>query len=500
MTDGAEIRVRFAPSPTGYWHPGNARTALFAWLYARHTGGTFVLRIEDTDQERNTPDALRYLMEGMRWLGMDWDEGPEAGGEYGPYLQSERLDLYRAAAERLLASGHAYYCFATPEELAEMREAQKARGIAAPKYDGRGRDVPPDEARARVEAGERHVLRFRLPEPRPIVVDDLVKGAVTFSSEDFDDFVIVKGDGFPVYNFACVVDDALMRINPVIRAEDHLSNTPKQMLLYEALGYEMPRFCHVPLIFNQKRAKLSKRDPGVVSVLGYRDQGILPEAVVNHLALMGWNPGDERDIFTPAELVEAFTLERVNSSPAVFDVAKLEHLGAEHLRRKDTPSLVEAAIPFFAELGLCDAPPSPDQRARLEAATDVVKSRAWSLKHLAETSAYLIKDDYPFDSAAVRKRLLKDADTPAVLEHLADALAGSPEWTVENVEAAFRAACEERGYHAGNAIHAARVAVSGQASGPGVFDVLHAVGQERTPARLRQVAERIRAGGFADPA
>lgn len=496
MAEPSAVRVRFAPSPTGYWHPGNARTALFTWLHARSVGGTFVLRIEDTDRERNTPDALRDLLASMRWLGLDWDEGPEAGGDYGPYEQSERLPLYRAAVERLLAEGKAYYCFATPEELTAMRDEQRANGIAAPKYDGRYRDLDVDEARRRVEAGERHVIRFRLPEGRPIEWEDRVKGLMQFRSEDFDDFVIVKPDGFPLYNFACVVDDMGMAITTVIRGEDHVSNTPKQILMYEALGYPVPEFCHLPLILNAQRRKLSKRDPGVQSIADYRTNGILASAVTNYLALLGWSPGDEREVFSLAELVEAFSLTRVSASPAVFDPKKLEFLGAEHLKRLSAEEILPYAVPFFAAAGLCADPPTAEESPRLLEVTDLLRSRAWTLTNLADSSVYLLREEYPMDPEGVRKRLLAKPETPDALTGIADALAACAAWDLEGTEACFRAACEAGGWHNGDAIHATRMAVSGSPKGPGVFEVLVAVGQERTVARLRRVAAEIRSGAL----
>jgi glutamyl-tRNA synthetase len=497
MTPDTPVRVRFAPSPTGYWHPGNARTALFTWLFARHTGGTFVLRIEDTDQARNTPEAIENLLESMRWLGMDWDEGPEVGGDYGPYFQSERLDIYRQAMDQLLAEGKAYYCFATPEELEQMREEQRSRGISAPKYDGRYRDYPIEEARKRIEAGERHVVRFRTELDQDVVVDDIVRGEVTFRSKDLDDFVIVKGDGFPVYNFACVIDDTAMAMTHVIRAEEHLSNTPRQILLYRAMGYDLPRFCHVPVVLNTQRKKLSKRDPGVQSILSYRGEGILPDAVMNYLALLGWSPGSEQEFFTRSELIEAFTLERVSPSPSVFDIRKLESVSSEHLKVTDTDALIELALPFFVELELCADPPTGEELADIKSAVDLLKTRAWNLRNLAESAIYLLRDEYPMDPKGVKKRLLKHDETPAALEAIADALAQVEDWGLEPIEEAFRTASESGGFHTGNAIHATRMAVTGSPKGPGLFECLEAVGRDRVVARMRKVAGQVRAGELA---
>lgn len=488
------VRVRFAPSPTGYWHPGNARTALFVWLFARHESGSFILRIEDTDRTRNTPEAIANLLESMRWLGLDWDEGPEVGGPYGPYLQSERLHLYQAAAQELLSRGLAYYCFATPEELEAMRAEQRARGIAAPMYDGRYRDYPVDEALARVAAGERHAVRFRTPRNRTIVFDDAVRGRMEFGSDTIDDFVILKGDGFPVYNFACVVDDAAMHITHVIRAEEHLPNTPRQVLLYEALGHKLPVFGHLPLILNAKRQKLSKRDPGVRSVLDYRDEGILASAVVNHLALLGWSPRGDQEIMSLDELVRAFTLDRVSPSPSVFDVQKLERLGAEHLKRAPTEAVLRDALPFFQARGLCGVPPSETELATVRLAIDLLKTRAWNLRNLAESSVYLFTDGFPIDPAAARKRLLRSPAIPVALRAVASALEGLASWEPGGIEAAFRGAVEGTNVGAGEAIHAARIAVSGMPIGPGLFEILAALGRERCVRRLRSVSDQIEDG------
>ena len=321
-----EMRLRFAPSPTGPFHIGGARSALFNWLLARKHGGKLVLRIEDTDLERSSKESEENIKAALRWLGMDWDEGPEVGGPYGPYYQTQRLDIYRQYTEQLLASGQAYHCYCTEEELETERQALLAKG-ETPRYGGRCRNLSEEEKAALEAAGRKPVVRFRVPEGQDIVFQDMVRETVRFESAGVGDFVIVKSDGIPVYNYAVVIDDMLMKITHVIRAEEHLSNTPRQWLLYKALGFEAPQFGHISLILGKDRSKMSKRH-GATSVEQYRQLGYLPEAIVNFLALLGWAPPGEEELFTSQELIEKFSMDRVAKNPAVFDVDKLNYINA----------------------------------------------------------------------------------------------------------------------------------------------------------------------------
>ncbi len=341
-----DIRVRFAPSPTGHLHVGGARTALFNWLFARHTGGTFILRIEDTDQARSTLESEQIVKDDLRWLGMDWDEGPETGGKYGPYRQSERQSIYQKYAHQLLESGKAYRCFCTDEELETKRKQAEAEK-RSPHYDGTCRNLTEKDVAARLDAGIPFTIRFKVPD-QTYRVDDQVRGTVKWEAGTLGDFIVLRSDGMPVYNFCVVVDDHEMAISHVIRAEEHLPNTLRQLMLYEAFGWEPPLFAHASLILGEDRSKLSKRH-GATSVNQFMEQGYLPEAMVNYLALLGWNEGNDREEYEPDELVQAFSLERIVKSPAVFDMEKLNWLNGVHLRKLDDDKLTAAGMPFLLD-------------------------------------------------------------------------------------------------------------------------------------------------------
>ena len=373
-------RVRFAPSPTGYLHVGGARTALFNWLFARQAGGTFVLRIEDTDAERSSDDMVTGILDGLRWLGLDWDEGPEVGGAHAPYFQSQRVDRYRAAVASLLESGHAYRCYCTPERLRDERERAEQRGEAW-QYDRACLGLTVDERRARDAAGAPSAVRFRVREGHT-AFDDAVHGRIEFDTANVEDFVILRSDGLPTYHLCVVVDDVDMRITDVIRGDDHISNTPKHVLLFEALGAPVPRFAHVPLILGADKKRLSKRH-GATSVMEYARQGYLPDAMVNFLALLGWSPGDDRELMTRQELVESFSLDKISGGNAVFNTDKLDWMNAQYLSRMPVEQLAGHARPVLGEAGLADSPLVSDHvtferllellRPRIKRLSDVVE-------------------------------------------------------------------------------------------------------------------------------
>jgi glutamyl-tRNA synthetase len=445
-------RVRFAPSPTGYLHVGGARTALFNWLYARRYGGVFILRVEDTDVERSSEEMVAGILESMRWLGLDWDEGP--------FFQTRRLALYREAAQRALDAGRAFRCF--------CRAAAGERSLRDP-----CRAIPPAEAAGRV--GEPAAIRFRTPDDGVTAFADAVFGPVEFANTELEDFVLLRSDGMPTYHLSCVADDLAMQVTHVIRGADHLSNTPKQVLLYQALGKPQPVFAHVPLILGPDKTRLSKRH-GATAVTAYKDLGLLPEAFRNFLALLGWGPGDNREVLSTAELIAAFSLEGISRSNAVFNTEKMEWFNQQYIQRYSAAELLPHVSQELANAGL--PPPSL-------AAIDLLKSRMRTLKDFSTTARAYFSDDFPIDGAAAAK-FWRDPALKELLPALAEALGGAATFDAASSEAALRAFAESRGVKAGLLINAARVALTGQAVAPSLFEVMAYLGREKTVARLRR--------------
>ena len=481
------VRVRFAPSPTGFLHVGGARTALFNYLFARRMGGTFVLRIEDTDVARSTDEATAAILSSLRWLGLSWDEGPETGGRFGPYFQSQRSERYQHHAEALTAAGRAYPCYCTAEEL-EARRAEQTRRGEPPRYDGRCRSLTAAERAAREAEGRGAALRFRLPGEGETAWDDVVRGRVAFANGVLDDFVLLRSDGHPTYNFACVVDDHEMEITHVIRGDDHISNTPRQILLYAAFGFRTPIFAHVPMILGADGTRLSKRH-GATSVEAFRDLGILPEALVNFLALLGWSLDGKREVFTLAELEQVFTLERVGSNPAVFNLEKLEWMNSQHLKGMAEEERVRRVEEFLAAQGRDIATRSPEWRRALVRA---IGDRLRTLADAERYGAFALADTYPEDEASWAE-MLERAEAGARLEALAKRLGALPEFTLEALERETRALAAELGIKAGEIIGMARVALTGRKVSPGIFEVMWLLGRERTLERLGRAAARWRA-------
>ncbi|HPU01159.1 MAG: glutamate--tRNA ligase [Firmicutes bacterium] len=473
------VRVRFAPSPTGELHIGGARTALFNYLVARASNGTFILRIDDTDLERSRPEYTEALLNALRWLGLDWDEGP--------YFQSQRLEEYNRAAARLLEEGKAYHCYCTPEELAAGREAARKAGKPY-LYPGTCRNLSQEEARAYLAAGRSPVIRLRTPDRGVTVVRDLIRGEVRFDNSTLDDFIIVKSNGLPTYNFASVVDDALMEITDVIRGEEHLSNTPRQQLCIEALGYEAPRYAHVPMILAPDRSKLSKRH-GATSVEEFRERGYLPEALLNYIALLGWSPG-EKEIISLSEMIALFSLERVNRTAAIYDVSKLTWMNGHYLREAPLERLAEKALPFFEREGLLRAPLEGEELSYYQKVVDTVRDRVKTLAELAEASTYFYRDDFPYDSKGVEKHFRKEGSAE-LLRRAAALLRELEPFEMETIESAYRALSEELGISAGRLIHSTRLAISGRTMGPGLFDIIVLLGRRRTVERLEKAARWI---------
>ena len=462
------VRTRFAPSPTGFLHVGGARTALFCWLHARRHGGQFILRVEDTDRERSTRESVEGILDGLAWLGLEWDEGP--------FYQSERMARYEAAVESLLASGRAYRCYCSKERLDRLRAEQLARR-EKPRYDGRCRDG------ARPGA-DPPAIRFRTPRSGETVFDDLVRGRVVIRNDELDDLVIVRSDGFPTYNFSVVVDDLDMAVTHVIRGDDHVNNTPRQIHILRALGGELPEYAHVPMILGRDGQRLSKRH-GAVSVTSYRDDGYLPEAMLNHLARLGWSHGDQ-EIFSREELVELFDIDAVNRAAASFDTEKLDWLNRHYIKASRAERLGEALGRQLAGLGL-ETHGGPPPAAVAEA----LRERASTLREMAEASVYFYRDFDDFDAGAARKHLRPVAYAP--LEKLRAALAGLPGWTAPGIADAVAGTAADAGIGLGKLGQPLRVAVTGRGVSP-PFDVtLALVGRERTLARLDRALDFIRA-------
>ncbi len=466
-------RLRFAPSPTGYLHIGGARTALFNWLWARHTGGVFVLRIEDTDRGRSTQQAVEAILDALRWLGMDWDEGPGVGGPYGPYFQTERLDLYRTYAERLVREGRAYACYCTKEELDAQRKQAEAEKRQF-RYPGTCREKPYDRSK-------RHVIRVRMPETGATTYRDLVKGPITTPHDTLQDEVILRSDGVPLYNFGALVDDVEMKITLVARGDDHVNNTARQILMYQALGVEPPTFAHLPMILGADKARLSKRH-GATSVTAYRDMGYLPHAVVNYLARIGWSHGDQ-ELFTAEELIRYFDLRDVGATAGVFGPDKMLWVNEQWIQRLTVPELARAALPFFQATGL-----AAQDDAKLQHVCRVAQKRAKTLRDVVEGSRYYYAP-VQLDPKA-REKFLTPAAKP-ILQAIRDGIAALPALDLAPLEAIFHQAAESRGLALGKVAQPIRVALTGGTASPGIYDVVQILGHEETLKRLDDALRAI---------
>ncbi|MBZ5514250.1 MAG: glutamate--tRNA ligase [Acidobacteriia bacterium] len=489
-----KVRVRFAPSPTGYVHVGNARTALFNWLFARHHGGAFILRIEDTDVERSKEEYERQLLEDLRWFGLDWDEGPDKGGPFAPYRQSERLDLYRRHAMQLIDARHAYYCFCSPEQLEAERQAALKAG-QQPRYSGRCRTRPREEAARKVAAGEPAAIRLQVPEG---VFDwnDLVHGPTTFSSEVMGDFILVRSDGQPTYNYSVVIDDHLMEITHVIRGDDHISNTPRQLALYQAFGWQRPEFAHLSTILGPDRARLSKRH-GATSLQNFREMGILPEALRNYLALLGWSAADGvTEIFSDQELIRQFSLERVIKSPAVFDQEKLNWMNRHYLKEARRRKLAELSVPFLAQAGYLEEPADERTLGWLERVLDAVLKNLDTLSQLPAAVRLI----FEYDAEGVlrgdeTRHVAENAGSRDVLKALIPKLLEVRDLNYERFRTIAKAVQKETGKKGKDLFHPIRVALTGAISGP-ELEKLIPIFEEGSKLPLRRhvksVAERLR--------
>lgn len=480
-----QVRVRFAPSPTGHLHIGGARSALFNYLFARNQGGKFIVRIEDTDQARNVETAKEKLLESMKWLGIDWDESIDVGGDFGPYSCMERIDIYKEYIEKLIDSGKAYYCYMSEEESEKEREEQLARG-ETPKYSGRDRHLTAEQRQAYEKEGRKPVVRFHVPEGQEVVVDDAIRGRVAFETDGIGDFIIARRDGIPMYNFAVVIDDHLMEISHVIRGEEHLSNAPRQVLLYEGFGWEAPKFAHASLILNQDRQKMSKRDESIIQfVEQYRDLGYLPEAIVNFLALLGWSPVGEEEIFTKDQLIEQFSLERVSKAPAVFDTQKLEWMNNQYMKQAESERVVELALPHLVKSGKL---PEEMSEQQLAWARDLILLHQEKMSYAAEIvklTELFFKNEIEYNEEA--QEVLSGEQVPLVIKEFKNQLEVLTTFTAEDVKAATKGTQKVTGQKGKQLFMPIRVATTGQTHGPDLPQAISLLGKDIVLNRLQSL-------------
>ena len=480
-------RLRFAPSPTGPLHIGGARSALFNYLLAKKHNGTFLVRMEDTDLERSSKESEENIKDSLRWLGMDWDEGIDVGGDFGPYRQMERLDIYNEAIQKLLDEGKAYYCFCSEEELAKEKEEQQARG-EMPKYSGKCRHLSKEQQQELLDQGIKPVIRFHVPEGETVVVDDQVRGEVTFETDGIGDFIIVKSDGIPVYNFAVVMDDHTMGITHVIRGEEHLSNTPRQIVLYDALGYDKPKFAHISLILGRdnegKLTKMSKRH-GSTSVVSYKEQGYLPEAIDNFLALLGWAPGGEEELFTLEELTKEFSLDHVSKSPAVFDIEKLKWINGMYIRKASGERLLEYGLPFLKKAGFVSEEPSMDEMIWAMMTIDALKNHISCFAELPELVAKY-RADVEYSDEVVESLLECKEDALTVLRAMKEKLEKTQKVTQDSYKKMLKEITKETGIKGRNLYHSLRVVKTGEEQGPDLDKLSVIIGRDLMLDRLKK--------------
>lgn len=479
-----KIRVRYAPSPTGHLHIGNARTALFNYLFARHAGGDFVIRIEDTDQKRNIEGGEESQLENLAWLGVDWDESPDKPGKYGPYRQSERKDIYDPLVDQLMASNRAYKCYCTEEELEEEREAQRARG-EMPHYSGKCAHLTAEQQKEKEAQGITPVIRFRVQKENTYEFDDIVKGHITFEAESVGgDFVIIKRDGMPTYNFAVVVDDHYMEITHVLRGDDHIANTPKQLMVYEAFGWEPPTFGHMTLIINAETGKkLSKRDETILQFIEqYRDLGYQSEALFNFIALLGWSPVGEEEIYSPEELVEIFDADRLGRSPAAFDAKKLEWIANQYMKEMDLDELTLKAVPHLVQAGYMSENPSEEESARIKKIISLYQDQMSYAAEITELATLFFEEDLEISDDA--KEVLQGETVPQVLKAFKAQLQEVEPFEAANIQKAVKAVQKETGVKGKNLFMPIRVAVSGQMHGPQLNDTIELLGREKAQEHL----------------
>lgn len=481
----SEVRVRYAPSPTGHLHIGNARTALFNYLFARSQKGKFIIRIEDTDKKRNIEGGEQSQLKYLKWLGIDWDESIDVGGEYGPYRQSERNDIYKKYYDELVERELAYKCYCTEEELEKEREEQIARG-EMPRYSGKCSHLTEEEREALEKEGRQPSIRFRVPKGKVYQWNDIVKGEISFESDGIGDFVIVKKDGTPTYNFAVAIDDHLMKISHVLRGEDHISNTPKQMMVYEAFDWEPPVFGHMTLIVNENRKKLSKRDESIIQFIEqYADLGYLPDALFNFIALLGWSPVGEEEIFSKEEFVEIFDANRLSKSPAVFDTQKLKWMNNQYMKNLDLEKVVDLALPHLIKAGRLSDQMSDQEKEWAERLISLYQEQLSYGGEIVELTEMFFKTDIQYDEEA--KSVLSEEQVPKVLRAFKEEVIGLEEFTADHIKKSIKAVQKATGQKGKKLFMPIRVATTGQTHGPELPQAIELLGKDKIVARLENV-------------
>lgn len=485
-----DVRVRYAPSPTGHLHIGNARTALFNYLYAKHLGGSFIIRTEDTDDKRNVEGGEESQLHYLKWLGLTWDEGADIGGDYGPYRQTERLDIYQKYVEDLLERGLAYKCYMTEEELEAEREGQRAKG-QVPKYSGAHRDLTEEQIKQFEAEGRKPSIRFRVPENKTYTFQDIVRDNITFESSDFGDWVIVKKNGIPTYNFAVAIDDHLMEISHVLRGEEHISNTPKQMMIYEAFAWEPPRYGHMTLILNENRKKLSKRDEHILQFIEqYKNLGYLPEALFNFITLLGWSPVGEEELFTQKEFIEMFDPERLSTSPAIFDPAKLKWMNNQYIKQASLDRVIELSLPHLIEAGKLPEHMSEEQK---DWAVNIISLYQEQLSYgaeIVELTDLFFKTEIHYNEGAMK--VLREEQVPEVLENFLKQYENIEEFSPEAIKASIKVTQKETKQKGKRLFMPIRVATTGQVHGPELPNAIYLLGEEIIKARLNDVLKQIK--------
>lgn len=484
-----EVRVRYAPSPTGQLHIGGARTALFNYLFARHHGGKFIVRIEDTDIERNIEGGELSQLDNLRWLGIEYDESVDIGGDYGPYRQMERLDIYKEHAEKMLAEGHAYKCFCSSEELEAERERQKEAGIAAPMYSGKCRNLSAEEVAAKEAAGEAYTIRMRVPADVTYTIEDMVRGIVTFESKDVGDWVLVKANGIPTYNYAVVLDDHFMKISHVLRGEEHLSNTPKQIMVFHALGMEAPKYGHMTLIINESRKKLSKRDESIIQfITQYKNLGYLPEAMFNFFALLGWSPEGEEEIFSKDQLIELFDEKRLSKSPSMFDTNKLTWMNNQYMKKLSAEEVAAMAIPHLQQAGKLPAELSAEQADWANQLIALYQEQMSFGAEIVELSELFFADELNYDDEAMA--VLNEEQVPAVMTAFKAQLETMDTLEADAIKAAIKAVQKETGAKGKGLFMPIRVVATGQTHGPDLPNAIALLGKEKVLKRVEKFANQ----------